>query len=71
MSANQEPPGCKPTTHWEERCLAMEHAFQEFVIIVGQHVPEARSKILHLVADWTNRRDELREQFRTDLPGKN
>ena len=66
MINNQEPPGCQPTTHWEERVLAMEYALQELVVLIGHHVPESRSEILKLCEDWTKSRDVLRAAFRTD-----
>ena len=66
MSYHQEPPGCKPKTHWEKRCIAMEWAIQDLIILIGHHVPESREEIVKWCEDWTKARDTLRREDRND-----
>ena len=63
---SREPQGCEPQTHWEARVLAMEYALQEFAIMIGHAVPDARVPIIQWCQDWTDQRNKIREAFRTD-----
>lgn len=64
---HQEPIGCEPATHWEERVLAMEFFVQEFFMIVGSNQPKTdQAKLIKLAEVWTVDRDRIRAQWRMD-----